>query len=220
MPTRRPSRPRRPTPGQPPPAHRRRRSRRRRRPPPRRSEEPAETPEEEPTEEPTEAPTEEPSDEPSPEPTEEPSASPDASASPAAGPADGCTGSADNKEFFATYAAAVPFDAYCAVLPKGWTLTAGGYSKRVLTVTYKGPRGARLDVIEGPACAGKTDCPPAGGAPGSAQFAGREARLTDLGGARFAVIAEEGDIIWQVSGTGIDADTLLQFSAAFIGIGR
>jgi hypothetical protein len=157
-------------------------------------------------------------------PSEEPSATPEASptASPSAGPAAACSGTANNRDFYATLASSVTWDVYCAVLPSGWHVSTGSYSQRSggrLTIAYKGPGGATLELKEGAWCAGASDCPPAGGTPGGASFGGMSARLTDLGGAHFAVIAGDANVAWQASATGLDADTLTALTAAFALVG-
>jgi hypothetical protein len=169
-----------------------------------------------PTEEPTATPTEEPT------PTPEESASPSPSPSAGNGPAAGCSGTANNRDFYASFAAGVTFDVYCAVLPKGWSVITGSYSirKGTLQISYKGPNGARFQLDEGKFCAGKSDCPASGGDPGSAKIGGRDAALTDLGGARFAVVAQEGDLAWQISSTGMETDLLLSISQAMIAVGK
>ena len=91
-------------------------------------------------------------------PTAEPSAP--ASADPSASePGDAgsrtCSGSAENRDFFAAAAQAFTWDVYCAVLPAEWFVDTGSFRLAdggMLVVTYKGPGGARIELREGATC--------------------------------------------------------------------
>jgi hypothetical protein len=75
-----------------------------------------------------------------------------------------CTGSEDDRTFFATAAAAVRWGVYCAVLPGRWHIASGTYTGRnggVLEVSYDGPGSAALELSEGAFCtAGASACSP------------------------------------------------------------
>jgi len=73
---------------------------------------------------PTPAVTPSPSVSPTPSPTLSPTPTPAPTSAAAA-----CTGTADNKAFFAKAAGAMSWTVYCAVLPSGWSLTKGSYEK-------------------------------------------------------------------------------------------
>jgi len=60
-----------------------------------------------------------------PAPTAAPTPSPTASQTSSAA---ACTGTADNKAFFAKAAGAMNWTVYCAVLPSGWSITKGSYT--------------------------------------------------------------------------------------------
>ena len=97
-------------------------------------------------------PTEDPSDEATDEPSEEPTAEPTDEASPSAGPASACSGTAENKDFYAAAAAAVQWTVYCPVLPKGWFVVTGRYRLAGggrLEISYRGPSGASFTLREG-----------------------------------------------------------------------
>ena len=181
------------------------------------------TPSEEPTEEPTPEAT--PTDEATPgEPTEspgEPTESPRPTASPAA--AD-CTGSDDNRAFYAGVAADVAWDVYCPVLPARWFVDTGAFRLSgggTMEISYKGPGGQRLAIREGHYCAGQTGCVPAGPDAGTASFGGRPARLVDAGGGAWLVFADGGaGLSWEARGTGMDGPTLAGYTAAFIKVGE
>jgi hypothetical protein len=154
---------------------------------------------------------------PSPQGTASPLPSADASARP--GSADACSGTAENRDFYAALAASVAWDVYCATLPQGWFVESGSYrlsSGGQLTITYKGPGGARLAVREGGYCAGQAGCIPAGTDAGAARFGDRDARLLDIGnGSWLVVVVPTADVGWQAVGTGMDGTALGAYTAAF-----
>ena len=150
------------------------------------------------------------------------SASPLASASPSPRPgtADACSGTAENRDFYSALAASVAWDVYCATLPPGWFVESGSYrlsNGGQLSITYKGPDGARLVVREGGYCVGHPDCVPSGTDAGAARFGDRDARLLDIGnGSWLVVVVPAGaDVDWQAAGTGMDGAALGAFTAAF-----
>jgi len=149
---------------------------------------------------------------------------PTVSPSPQPGSADACSGTAENRNFYAALAASVAWDVYCAVLPPGWFVdsapNSGSYrlsNGGRLSITYRGPNGARLVIREGSYCAGLPDCVPSGTDVGSARFGDRDARLLDLGnGSWLAVVAPAGaDVDWQATGSGMDGPALAGYTAAF-----
>jgi len=163
-----------------------------------------------------------------------PSAGPDGSASPQGnetplptvsplplpGSADACSGTAENRDFYAALAASVAWDVYCPVLPPGWFVDSGSYrlsNGGQLSITYRGPDGARIVVREGNYCAGLPDCIPTGPDAGTASFGDRDARLLDLGnGSWLVVVAPAGEAVgWQATGSGMDGSALVGYTAVF-----
>ena len=143
-----------------------------------------------------------------------------ASPSPRPGTADACSGTAENRDFYSALATSVAWDVYCATLPPGWFVESGSYrlsNGGQLSITYKGPDGARLAIREGGYCVGHPDCVPAGTDAGAARFGDRDARLLDLGnGSWLVVVVPAGaDVDWQAVGTGMDGAALGAFTAAF-----
>ena len=134
------------------------------------------------------------------------------------GSADACTGSADNKAFYAQLAASVGWDVYCAVLPKGWVVSTGQYrlaNGGKLTITYKGPDGATLSLSEGSFCTDGTGCVPSGTAAGDATFGDMPGSLvaTDSGG--YAVVVAQGQQpSWLMVTGGLDQATSVALGAA------
>lgn len=157
---------------------------------------------------------------PGPTPSGEPG-SPSPAASP--GGAAACTGSDDNRSFYAALAAVVAWDVYCPVLPAGWFVDTGEFrqaSGGKLEISYKGPAGARLELREGAFCAGQEGCLPTGADAGAASFGDRPGRLLDLGDGTWVVLADEGDAAWEVTSRAMDGPTLAAFAAAFAKVGR
>jgi hypothetical protein len=118
----------------------------------------------------------------------------------------------------------VTWNVYCATLPPGWFVESGSYrlsNGGQLSITYRGPDGARLVVHEGGYCAGVPDCIPPGTDAGSARFGERDARLMDLGDGSWLVVVAStgGDVAWQATGTGMDGSTLAGYTAAFARVG-
>jgi hypothetical protein len=158
-----------------------------------------------------------PSEEPTEEPTDEPTASPGATASP--GSAAACAGNDNNRAWFESLARAVDWDVYCPVLPAGWFVVTGNYSLRgggKMDITYRGPSGQRLEILEGAYCAGVTGCPPAGPDGQAASFGNRPAQLLGAAGGGWVVVATGGDVNWQATGIGMDGPTLAAHTAAFV----
>ena len=144
---------------------------------------------------------------------------PSAGASARPGSADACSGTAENRDFYAALAASVAWDVYCATLPQGWFVESGSYrlsNGGQLSITYKGPGVARIVVREGGYCAGHPDCIPAGTDGGAARFGDRDARLLDIGnGSWLVVVVPTADVGWQAVGTGMDGTALGAYTAAF-----
>ena len=154
--------------------------------------------------------------------TTEPPAPSETPAAPTTGGADGCSGSAENRDFFAAAAEAFTWDVYCAVLPDGWFLETGTFRQADggrLEVSYKGPGGARIEIAEGAWCtAGASACSPRDHEIGPGRFGDREGTLVTLGpdvADGFAVYVDPGAApSWAISGTGMDQSSFEAIAAA------
>lgn len=180
-------------------------------PPP--TEEPSPTDEPGPTEEPT--PTEEPEPTPTPRPTPRPTRTP--------GPAGACTGNAENRAFYAAVAEQVAWDVYCPVLPSGWFVDAGTFRLAGggrIEIAYRGPGGARLEIRQGAYCGADPGCIPDGPDAGPASFGDRPARLVDLGGGRWLIVAEGDTVDWEVRTSGLDQTMATAVAADFVRVRR
>jgi hypothetical protein len=148
-----------------------------------------------------------------PEPTDEATAPP-------AGSADACTGSEDNRKFFADVAAAVDWPVLCAALPKGWFVATGSYrlaNGGKLVISYKGPGGATLALSEGAFCASTDGCVPAGTDAGGATLDGLDATLVELDGGGFAIVADRGAALsWLLEVHGVDEAATRSIGAALV----
>lgn len=161
----------------------------------------------------------------SPSPTPEPTASPTdeagASASPGAeGSVDGCTGTDDNRAFFAKAASSLAWPVYCAVLPSRWVVVTGSYSGGSggkLEISYKGPNGARFELHEGAFCAAADGCVPSGADAGSATFGDQGATLVHLDDGRVAAVVGRGDrLSWLAIAGGLDDAAFQSMTSALI----
>ncbi len=148
---------------------------------------------------------------------------PDASASAVPGLAE-CSGSAENRDFFAAAAESVSWDVYCAVLAAGWFVDAGSYRLADggrLDVTYRGPGGERIELQEGSYCTtGASACSPHDHEIGPAAFGDRTGTLTTLGPSEsdgFAIYVDPGAApSWAITGTGMDQATFVSLAAALL----
>ncbi|MCU0505983.1 MAG: hypothetical protein MUE82_09495 [Chloroflexi bacterium] len=143
--------------------------------------------------------------------------------SPAVPPgAEGCSGSAENRDFFAAAAEAMSWDVYCAVVPDGWFVETGSYrlvDGGRLDITYRGPDGELIAIREGAWCTGDAaTCAPRDRELGPAAFGDRAGVLVALGGSDadgFAIHVDPGSApSWAITGTGMDAARLTAIAAA------
>jgi hypothetical protein len=137
----------------------------------------------------------------SPSPTDAASATPD--------PATLCTGTDENRDFFRSAAASMPWAVYCGSLPRGWTLSSGSYrgsNGGWLFVAYRGPGGASLFLREGNLCASDQGCLPEGTEIGPAKFGDLDGMLRATEGG-YAVVVEVSDrLAYALEAIGVGAD--------------
>lgn len=167
-------------------------------------------------------PTEEPTEtvEPTPDETE-PSDDPGASDEPSA--AADCTGTADNRSFYAGVADSVSWTLYCPVLPAGWFVDTGEWRAANggrMEIAYKGPGGARLELHEGAFCAAGSSCVPDGSDVGTASFGDLEGTLISTNDGGWAVSVADGEAISYLAvGSGLGQDAFTAATDAFIVVG-
>jgi hypothetical protein len=139
------------------------------------------------------------------------------------GPASACTGTQANQAFFVEAASQIRFDVYCAVLPSGWYLNAGDYKTAnggQVTVQYKGPGGATLEVAEGAYCTtSPVACSAHVSSLGNASFGDLTGAL-DLTGASpvtYAIYVAPGTQHgYGISGTGMGQAKFAAYAAAMV----
>ena len=174
------------------------------------------------TDEPTESP--EDSAEPTGAATNEPSDEPSAKPSPSgAGAADSCTGTPENQEFYASVASAVDWPVYCPALPAGWFVQSGSYrlaGGARLEISYRGPRGAHIDLKEGAFCSSSDGCVPDGTDAGTAAFGDRQGSLVSVGPDSWAISDDAGsNPSWLLSGTGLSEDEFRTIASDLVVVG-
>jgi hypothetical protein len=167
--------------------------------------------------------TEEPSDEPSVEPTEAASAEPTDEATTDPGSTSACSGTAENRDFYASVAAAVGWTVYCPVLPKGWFVESGQYRLAGggrMEIGYRGPSGARFTLREGAFCNEADGCVPAGTEMGSSAFGDLDGTLTGADDGGWAIVVAAGQKpSWLIVGSSLDEAAFRKIAADLIAVG-
>jgi len=125
-----------------------------------------------------------------------------------AGGATACSGSPENRSFYASMAAAVVWPVYCPVLADGWFVESGQYrlaNGGQLEIQYQGPNRAQITLDEGGFCAIQGGCVPPGVDVGPAPFGDRAGTLVALDDGSWAVVADrEASPSWLLVVTGLD----------------
>ena len=158
--------------------------------------------------------------------TDQPTASPTDTLQP--GGATACSGSDNNRAFFANFARSIPWHVFCPVLPKPWFVDSGishvanGGS---LVISYKSPGGARLTLSEGTFCKDASGCVPAVADSGSATFGSLSGLVYDLSGLGsgndgWAIVVDGGQApMWKLETHGLDRASSGQLAAALAEVG-
>lgn len=139
------------------------------------------------------------------------------------GSAAACTGTDNNRDFYADAANALSFAVYCPVLPRGWFVDKGEYhlgNGGFLEISYRGPGGATIDLVERGPCQAGDDCMPAGTSEGPVLFGDRPAALVALGDGGWMVVAEAAtDGNWWITGNGLDEAALTKIASDLTRVG-
>ena len=144
------------------------------------------------------APTDDPADSPeatTPEPAESAPDGSSAGPSTGTGSAVACTGSDENRDFFASMAAAVDWTVYCPVLPDGWFVEDGTYRLADggwMEISYDGPGDARLVLRQGGFCETGDGCVPAGTDTGETALGDRNGTLVAAADGSWAIVVDRG----------------------------
>lgn len=124
------------------------------------------------------------------------------------GAADACTGTDENREFFLSVAAAVPWTVYCPVLPDGWFVDSGEYRGADggrMAIAYERSGGLRLELSEGAFCETADGCVPPGADAGTATFGDMDAALVALADGGWAIVVDRGEAVsWLAVVRGVD----------------
>lgn len=147
-------------------------------------------------------------------PTDPPTDAPSPSGGP--GTADACTGTPENRDFFAAVADAVAWPVYCPALTGRWFVDSGQYRLAGggwLEISYRGPDGARITLREGAYCGGD-DCLSAGTDLGAADVGDLPGTLLDVGDGGYAVLADpDGPNAWELIASGLPEDAVRSIAA-------
>ncbi len=150
---------------------------------------------------------------------------PQATASPGGGSvaAAACSGSSENRDFYASMAAAVGWPVYCPVLPDGWFVENGQYRLADggrLEIVYVGPQRARITLDEGAFCTIQGGCVPPGQDVGATAFGGREGTLVALDDGSWAVAVDrDASVSWLLIVTGLDEAAARAIAAGLVVVG-
>jgi hypothetical protein len=143
-------------------------------------------------------------------PTASPTPTSSASSSASAATADVCTGTDDNREFFANAAAQFSWPVYCPVLPAGWNVETGRFSGGRLEINYVRRGAGTLELRQG---AIGDDVPPGTDA-GEAAFGDQTGTFVQLDGGGWAIVVDRGaNPSWVAIGDGMDEGTFRAFAA-------
>ncbi len=146
---------------------------------------------------PTEAPTDTPTagGDPTPDPAATASAGSSGDPSSGTGSAAACTGSDENRDFFASMAAAVDWTVYCPVVPDGWFVDDGMYRLADggwMEISYDGPGDARIVLRQGGFCDAGDGCVPSGIDVGDTGFGDRTGTFIAVADGSWAIAVDRG----------------------------
>ena len=111
------------------------------------------------------------------------------------GSAAACTGSDENRDFFASMAAAVDWTVYCPVVSDGWFVEDGMYRLADggwMEISYDGPGDARIVLRQGGFCDAGDGCVPSGIDVGDAAFGDRTGTFVAVADGSWAVVVDRG----------------------------
>ena len=133
-----------------------------------------------------------------------------------------CTGTDENRAFFANAAKAVDWTVVCAVLPNRWFVSAGSYRQAKggrLTISYKGPHNATLSLSEGAWCTDPGGCAPDGTEVGPAALGPMQGTLFQLADGGFAIAVDQGEAVsWLLETQGLDQASTEELGAAAVAV--
>lgn len=141
-------------------------------------------------------------------PTANGSTGPSADPSGGIGSAAACSGSDENRDFFASMAAAVDWTVYCPILPDAWFVEDGQYrlaNGGWMEISYDGPGDARVELRQGALGDAAGGCFPPGPRIDDAVFGDQAGVIVDVASGGWAVVVDRGEpICWMILATGLD----------------
>jgi hypothetical protein len=136
------------------------------------------------------------------------------------GSAADCTGTDDNRSFYAAAAKDLDWPVYCPVLPDRWFVTEGTYRTAGigwLQISYRGPGGAGLALHQGAFCDDGDGCVAAGTGSGDSPFGDQTGMLIVLDGGGYAIVVDRGQMpSWLIVGTGLDEARFRDIAAELV----
>ncbi len=130
--------------------------------------------------------------------------------------------------FYKGAAMVTSFDVYCPVLPAGWSMVSsnnaelsGAEHADVVTISYQGPAGQTLTLMEGTFCeTADAVCMRQGLGIGKRMFGDRVATLLGGNGEWHLFTAAEGAAMWEATGKGMSADDFASLTGNLIVVGK
>lgn len=124
------------------------------------------------------------------------------------GSAAACSGSDENRDFFASMAAAVDWTVYCPILPDAWFVEDGQYRLAKggwMEISYDGPGDARIELRQGALGDAAGGCFPPGPQIDDAAFGDQTGVIVEVSTGGWAVVVDRGEpICWRILATGLD----------------
>lgn len=153
-------------------------------------------------------------------PSASPGPSPSGTADSGSASAAACSGSAENRGFYASMAAAIDWTVYCPVLTDGWFVESGQYRLADggrLEIVYQGPERAQITLDEGAFCTIQGGCVPPGVDVGPTAFGDRDGTLVALDDGSWAVAVDrEAALSWLLIVTGLDEAATRTIAAGLV----
>jgi hypothetical protein len=157
--------------------------------------------------------------------SDEPSVAPETdepSSTAGSGPAAACAGSDENRDFFASVAAAVTWPVYCPVLPSGWFVAAGQYRLAGggwIEISYRGPSDAFIALRQGVVCS-DDECSPSGDDLGETAYGDLTGTLWDVASDGFEVLVDpDASLSWVLSASGLSEADVRSIAADLVRVG-
>jgi hypothetical protein len=138
------------------------------------------------------------------------------------GSAAACSGSDENRDFFASMAAAVDWTVYCPSLPDGWFVDDGQYRLAGggwMRISYDGPGDARILLQQGAFCTDLGGCVPGGRDVGETPFGDRTGDFVAGDDGSWSTVMDRGAALsWLLTVTGLDEASARTIAADLLAV--